>query len=320
MTGGDGTVSAPGERVAAVVVTYNPGERFAALMAALRYQVGAVWVIDNGSREPVLARVQALQGGAPAGADVNLILNPENPGLAAAQNQGITAAMGAGFDWVLLMDHDSVPDAGMVSELLAAARADPCPSEIGFLAPRHDDERGLPAAMVYSRGSHGLLRRRAIEPGQVEENAAFAMASGCLIPMTSILAVGPMNEDLFIDYIDYDFSFRMRRAGYRIIVVGAARLSHNLGEARVGRFLGLERSYHKHVPDRRYTIYRNRVRVLLSGGWRFPEFVQFEILSICKDLMQLLLFEERAGKWASFRAILGGFLDGIRRRGGPRKS
>lgn len=307
------------ENVAAVVVTYNPGDRFNTLMDALRPRVGGIWVIDNGSRQPGLDRVQSCRtDGSGDGAVVELILNPNNRGLAAAQNQGITAVMDAGFKWVLLMDQDGVPDTDMVPELLGAAKRDPDPGGIGVLAPMHGDERGLPAAPVYSRGPWGILRRRVVEPGEVEKNAAFAMASGCLISLACIPVVGSMNEDFFIDYIDYDFSFRVRRAGYRIVVVGAARLSHNLGKVGETKILGKTFRYREHSPDRWYTIYRNRVRVFLSGGCRFPEFIQFEVLSVGKDLVQLPL--RKCGKGARFRAMLEGVLDGFRRRGGPRKS
>lgn len=306
------------DRVAAVVVTYNPGDRFKALMTALRPQVGAIWVVDNGSDKPGMERVRTSQTAARDGAEVMLIPNTENRGLAAAQNQGIAAAMDAGFDWVLLMDHDGVPDANMVSELLVAAERDADADSIGILAPRHDDERGLPAAMVYSRGVWGILRRKVIEPGEIEKDAAFAMASGCLIPMACIREVGMMAEDFFIDYIDYDFSFRLRRAGYRIVVVGAARLSHNLGDPAERRFLGRKWHYRQHSARRRFTIYRNRTRVRLGSGSKFPEFKCFEILSIAKDLFQLLFLEPKEHRAAMCRAIRAGLRAGKRKGGGIR--
>jgi GT2 family glycosyltransferase len=303
------------DAVAAVVVTHDPDDRFERLIRALSPQVGAIWVVDNGSGAPTLERLREVEGH--GAGKVKLIVNFENRGLAAAQNQGIAAALQAAYDWVLLMDHDSVPAADMVAELLSAARAYHAPEQIGFLVPRHDDDRGLPAASVFSYGPRGVLRWGAIMAGQVKDRAAFAMASGCLIPAERIGEVGPMAEDFFIDYIDYDFSFRIRRAGYRIIVVGAACLKHRLGERREGRFLGLEKSYREHSAKRRYTIYRNRIRVALRHGYRFPEFLQFEFLSVVKDFGQLLFWE--TDKTLKFRAIFTGIRDGLMGRGGLRE-
>lgn len=305
-------------RVAAVVVTFNPGERFHRLMTALRSQVGAVLVVDNGSKPDGLGHVQAAATEASDGAEVTLILNPKNRGLAAAQNQGIAAAFDAGFEWVLLMDHDSVPDADMVAALLAAARADPDPDSIGFLAPLQVDETTGKAVKVYSRGVFGSLRRRSIGPDEIEDNASFAMASGTLIPAARLREVGMMAEDFFIDYIDYDFSFRIRQAGYRIIVVGAARLSHRLGSMEEGRFFGLTVPYRVHTAERRFTIYRNRTWVSLGSGAQFPEFKCFERLSIAKDRFQLRFLEPKESRAEMRRAIRDGIKAGKRGRGGVR--
>jgi rhamnosyltransferase len=302
--------------VAAVVVTFNPDERVARLTESLLPQVGGLWVVDNGSSAPAREQLREIQLQTTGG--ITLISNPENLGLAAAQNQGITQAIDAGYEWILLMDQDSIPDGHMVSEMLSAASAYPVPERIGFLAPRHDDDRGLPAASVFTYGRYRRLRWKSIQAGQVEDRAAFAMASGCLIPVSRLREIGLMAEDFFIDYIDYDFSFRVRRAGYRIIVVGAARLEHRLGELRRGHFLGLAKSYREHSASRRYTIYRNRIRVMIRQGYRFPEFVQFEVLSIAKDFVQLLFWETE--KSAKFRAIFTGIWNGLTKPGGITKS
>ena len=305
------------DRVAAIVVTYYPDQRLSQLIASVQPQVDALWVVDNSAEIETTNRLQKYEQ--QSGGAISLILNPQNQGLATAQNQGITAALDAGYDWVLLMDQDGVPDDNMVSQMLCVARNCQMPERIGFLVPLHCDEGGRPAAKVYIRRNWGLLGRRSLrKPGEIEDRTAFAMASGCLIPAKRIREIGPMAEDFFIDYIDYDFSLRIRRAGYQIIVVEAAKLQHRLGERVEGRFFGRTKSYREHNATRRYTIYRNRLWVLFAHGFRFPEFLQFEILSIGKDLLQLLIWEH--DKQAKFCAILGGIAAGLCGRGGPRKS
>jgi GT2 family glycosyltransferase len=305
------------ERVAAIVVTYHPDQRFSQLIASVRPQVDAIWVVDNSAKIETTSRLHEYEQ--QSGGAISLILNPQNQGLATAQNQGITAALDAGYDWVLLVDQDGVPDEHMVSQMLCVARNCQVPERIGFLVPVHCDEGDGPAAKIYIRRNWGLLGRRSLrKPGEIEDRTAFAMASGCLIPAKRIREIGPMAEDFFIDYIDYDFSFRIRRAGYRIIVVEAAKLQHRLGERVEGQFFGRTKSYREHNATRRYTIYRNRLRVLFAHGFRFPEFLQFETLSISKDLLQLLIWEH--DKQLKFYAILGGVAAGLRRQGGPRKT
>jgi rhamnosyltransferase len=302
--------------VSAVVVTYHPDDLLAQRIEVLKRQVRSIWIVDNGSPSETVNQLRKLESEADGA--ISLITNLENQGLAAGQNQGVTAAMSRGCDWVLLMDQDSEPDQDMVSEMLSAAREYPSPERIGFLAPRHDDERGLPASWVYIRQRWSLLGRRAIATGQVEDRTAFVMASGCLVSRERIMEIGPMREEFFIDYIDYDFSFRVRRAGYRIVVVGSANLKHRLGEHKEAKFLGFKKSFREHQADRRHTIYRNRIRVIFSHGFRFPEFLQFEFLSITKDFAQLLIWESEKG--AKLSAILSGIWAGLLGRGGIRKS
>jgi GT2 family glycosyltransferase len=304
------------DAVAAVIVTYNPDDRLTELIRSLQPQVGAIWIIDNNSSADARVTLQGLES--QSGGMIRLIVNPENRGLAVAQNQGISAALGLDYDWVLLMDHDSVPDVNMVSEMLLAARAYQAPEKIGFMVPCHDDDRGLPASSVFRRGRFGILRWGPVRTGKVEDRTAFAMASGCLIPAERIREIGPMAEDFFIDYIDHDFSLRVRRAGYRIVVVGAARLKHRLGELREGRFLWLSKAYREHSARRRYTIYRNRIRVMIGHGFRFPEFIQFEIMSIAKDFLGLVCWEDE--KIPKIRSIFSGISDGLKRRDEVRRN
>ena len=74
--------------VCAVVVTFQPDQgELATLLEALRPQVDALVLVDNGSDQP-----QLLHGLA-ANFDSQLILLEENQGIARAQNLGIALAL-----------------------------------------------------------------------------------------------------------------------------------------------------------------------------------------------------------------------------------
>ena len=57
---------------------------------------------------------------------------------------------------------------------------------------------------------------------EIDDTILFGMASGSFIPRHTLEEVGLMREEFWIDYIDYEFSFRVRERGYRIIGVGGA--------------------------------------------------------------------------------------------------
>ena len=104
------------ESVVAVVVTFQP--ELAALLLqikALRPQVARLVVVDNASTADLAAWCRA------AAPQVDAVLRMEhNLGIGGAQNHGIAWARTQGASHVLLMDQDSVPEPGMVGQLLGA--------------------------------------------------------------------------------------------------------------------------------------------------------------------------------------------------------
>jgi rhamnosyltransferase len=300
--------------VAAIIVTFYPDERFFDLLSSIMRQVDDVWVIDNGSRGKAKNDIEKLQNDSEK--PFNIILNNENIGLAAAQNQGIKQAMVFGHDWILLLDQDSLPAEDMVDSLMSVGMNYNKREQLGLLTPRHEDDNGNPSIPTYSVKSGLCLRRYFMNNKEVDDALAFGMSSGSLIPSEVFKTVGMMKEDFWIDYVDYDFSFRIRKMGYRIIGVGSARLKHRLGENHTAKIISKAFTYHAHPAFRRYTIYRNRIRVIRQYGLHFPNFLLFELLSISKDFLKLIFIEKN--KFPKLLAISLGVLDGVLGRGGFR--
>jgi rhamnosyltransferase len=141
----------------------------------------------------------------------------------------------------------------------------------------------------------------------------YLIASGSLIPLATLNAVGAMAEDLFIDYVDIEWGLRARGLGFRSYGVCAARMEHNLGEAPI-RILG--HSVPLHSPLRHYYHFRNAVWLYLNGnmplhwkcadGWRL----------VLKYGFYTLFARPRL---AHVRMMSRGILDGLRGRLGPRE-
>lgn len=261
--------------VTAVVVTYHPDvAATGALVGALVDQVGTLLVVDNGSPEPALSELRGLADRTGA----TLVALGANLGIGEAQNVGIRLARERGADAVLLSDQDSLPAPDMVGRLLeglARARAEAHeglrrpPAAVG---PVTIDERNPGAALLFS--DHRWGPRRAALPATdgALVPATFLIASGCLIPMSAIDAVGPMNSSWFIDHIDLEWGLRASRAGFGLYGVVGARLEHSLGD-RTQRIPGRSRDVHIHSPLRNYYMVRNTVLLIRSGllltAWRW---------------------------------------------------
>lgn len=292
-------------QVAAVVVTYEPEpERLQRALDAVRPQVSMLIVVDNGSRSTP-PRIGADQA--------TLIRLPRNLGVGAAQNAGIRAAQAQGQRFVLLLDQDSVPAADMTRRLLEA----------------HDDAQraGLPVGAVGARvrdpdgRDDGFVRFRAgryeavsvLDPDEWID-CDMLIASGTLIPMAAIDAVGGMAEELFIDKVDTEWCLRARSRGWRLIGAPKALLHHRLGEGAVRIWFGRWRELRLHQPFRYYYMVRNGL-LLRRSPHRTPAWCRADLRQLLSIVLYFGLLKPRG--FAPLRMMLRGLVDGLRQVSGP---
>ena len=279
-----------------------------AALRACRPQVDDVLVVDNGSpdaQRPALRALVAEVGGDLLALDTNL-------GIAAAQNRGIAWARERGASHVLLLDQDSVPAPDMVARLLQALEgATRAGQRVAAVGPRLVDRRSRVSTPFVRIGVAGV-RRLACGggPGQTHETD-FLVASGALIPLPVLDAVGPMEEGLFIDNVDLEWCFRARARGYALLGVCDAVLEHSVGD-QVVHVAG--RALYRHGPQRQYYIMRNRIalyrRPYSPWGWVVQDFLRMGV----KLVLFGLVFAPRR---ENLRMMARGLIDGLRGRSGP---
>jgi rhamnopyranosyl-N-acetylglucosaminyl-diphospho-decaprenol beta-1,3/1,4-galactofuranosyltransferase len=112
--------SSNSERVCAVVVTYNRVDLLRECLTALESQtrpVDRILVVDNKSTDGTPEIVAREHPGA------DLMRLPENLGGAGGFHAGTQEAYESGFDWIWLMDDDTIAEPTALEELLAAPAA-----------------------------------------------------------------------------------------------------------------------------------------------------------------------------------------------------
>ena len=258
--------------VCAVVVTYNPDPDSArALWPALLAQVGRVIVVDNASGGDL--RQWILDGRADR---IELVRNDRNQGVAAAQNQGAARAMASSAcRYVLFADQDSLPAPHMVRRLrealLQADRLDPAGRaiQVAAVGPHCVDLRTGEGSVVIvdRRGWPGRWLPAGRPPGASSDAArsydvSFLIASGSLVPVPVLRALGGMRSNYFIDHIDTEWCLRARAAGYRLLVVPEATLHHRIGDSVKRRWFLGRRPVYYHSPLRDYYMFRNTLLML----------------------------------------------------------
>lgn len=296
--------------ICAVIVTYFPDRiRLTEQVGRLAIQADRLIIVDNGSPTEIVAWLKELADGHRGLLD--LVELDVNLGIAAAQNVGMERAFSEGATRILLMDHDSLPEPGMVARL--AATYDQLSRRgilVAAVGPRYLDSRqNNPPPFI--RVCRGRLQRLQCPDSDTVNEVDYLIASGSLISREAFEAVGPMNEDLFIDYVDIEWGLRARARGYRSFGVCGAAMSHDLGEAPIV-ILGAAKP--NHSVARHYFQFRNASWLYVHGdvprGWKFV------------DGYRLLL---RFGFYALFArprrahvfAMLRGLRDGVLGRLGP---
>ncbi len=293
------------QRICAVVVTYKTGPQIGALLDALLAQVAHVYIVDNGSDTDIIALLKEYSA---SNKNTTLICNATNMGVAVAQNQAIRLAIGAGFDWLLLMDDDSRPQADMVQKMLSAFKQQD-DSKIGIIAPRLV-EQNISVASRHLVPCCGIgFRRQVVDAGHNLLEAVTVIASGSLVKMEVFQNIGLMREGFFIDYVDHEFCLRARSCGYKIMVVGDAVLNHRQGNKRYENIAGVMLKTLNYNPTRYYYIFRNRMFFLRLYAKGFPFLIIHDGLACSLDIFRIIVREKN--KKEKLSAMFRGLKDGI---------
>lgn len=234
-----------GRAVAAIVVTYNSGDRIEECLDSLslnmREEPGmTVVVVDKGSSDDSAARA----GAHPVRPQVIL---QGNAGIVAAINAGI-AAVGENATHLLLLHPDVRLAAGAVSLLANAIEK----SDIGIAVPRTVDGggnvlrslrreptalRALGEAVLGEEraAEYPVLSDTVVDRHAYEQPSRADWATGVpmLISAECLKAVGPWNERYILHTAESDFLLRARDLGYALQFVPQAGATDVGGEQDV---------------------------------------------------------------------------------------
>jgi rhamnosyltransferase len=279
--------------VCAILVTFHPELTVEANLEAIRPQVEGLVVVDNGSSWESLSWLRD----ACERLSIELIEQEVNIGLPAAINVGIERATQNAYRWVVLFDQDSTATGGMIDAMLDTYKTWSFLGQIGIVAPRYISR--LTRAPV-PRGPR-LLGGNTLD---------VAWTSGSLIPICVLEDVGGFEPCLVIDLLDYEFSLRLRRAGYKIILAKAASLLHEAGFPKTHKLLGMfPMRTDNHRPVRRYYRARNRVWIARKYNSNFPGLVRRNFMVQVKEVIWMLICERN--RWKNLTSVICGIKDGM---------
>lgn len=288
-------------KIAAIIVTYEPDlELLIKQYNSVYKQVDIVVYVDNNSSNYENFHNILLQKNSLAN-NLHFIHNTTNKGIGYAHNQGILRAKENKSDAVLILDHDSILKDNFVTNL-SSFLIENRESKIAAVGPIYMNATTGEFYPITTYIGPFIKRQK---PSLYPVEASFLISSGSLIPINVIDNIGGMNEELFIDYIDVEWSYRARSKGYKLLAIPTAVMEHKIGDKRISI---LWRTISVHTPLRRYYLTRNSIYMIklsyVSWGYKMRE-LSFNILR----MLIFAIFSNEKMKYLkySIRGLLDGF-------------
>lgn len=233
--------------IAAGITVFEPEiERLKNNIETTLEQVDKLYIVDNGSHNTT-----DLKNHYRDNKKIALIENEQNLGISRALNQMCQAAVGDGFDWILTLDQDSLPEPDLITNYLPYLNE----KDVAILTPKFMDDNE-PQIISSNNEPETEIVHRCNTSASLVKLSVYAESDG-------------FDEEMFIDCVDFDFCTAVEKLGYKILRVNKAILHHRLGVAKeirffipIGKFFAVKKLQkpfftYNHSPLRTYYYARN---------------------------------------------------------------
>lgn len=293
-------------RIAAYITAYEDIDAVKRCITAIKnqsYPVEKIYIIDN-STTPISNLIN----------DHHLLIfdhHPDNIGIAAGLNISMNWSKQENYDFLWTFDQDSeaMPEA-LASLINTYQNLRDSQVKPGIIAC-------LPIDVSTGYELHGLVftRHKFREiPESKRQNDYYecdlVITSGSLVVVNSLNDISPLNENLFIDAVDWDLCLKLKEQNYSIYVDKNAVLNHHYGS-----------SYHVNIPllKKQLTIssYSSLRYYYISRNQTFMEtryaFIQqsgiitviYRLINMNKKLLKIVLFEKNQVLLKLYATIIG---------------
>lgn len=271
-------------KVAAGIILYNPEvNRLVQNVDAIEKQVLDVFLIDNNS-----SNVDQVVEIFSSNKKITVIKNNKNEGVAYALNQIINLSLSLGYEWVLMLDQDSIVPNNIIESYSSLVNI----YNVAMVTCRIYDENLCQEISGYD----------------IEHDYCFVktcITSASLNKTSVIKALGGYDEHFFIDCVDHEMTKRLVAHNYLIVRDNKVILKHTVGKSRMVKFKGVPFVVSFHSPIRNY--YRIRNHILLARKYKEP--IKEPILWGLQHAFLTIKYDNH--KLYNFFYIIKAFFDGL---------
>jgi len=193
-----------------------------------------VILVHNGVRDVELERRVSPFSARLAG----IIHTGENTGFSKGNNVGIRLAFQKGAEYVFLLNDDTVVSPDFLDILMTEAEKDPLAGMLGPEVLCYGDRERVsfsgakfnPDAGIFSFPRSGELSQT--QTGSFESD--YVTGCAVLVKRKLIDKIGLLDERFFLYWEDSDWGLRAKKAGFRCLVVPAAKIWHKVSASSGG--------------------------------------------------------------------------------------
>lgn len=240
--------------VCAAFVRYNYSKKsLIEKINKIKNQVNKIFIIDNSKKKINVS-----------GKKIRYIYLGENYGIAHAQNFAIYQAIKEKFKYILLSDQDTLYPKFYVKKMILFFKK----KDVGAVCPNLYDtnkKKTLGLTLRYfcfkKTLNHDYNKNQKLV-NLKSEYISESMASGTIIKLSFIKEIGYMNDDLFLDWVDFEWCWKLKDKNIKIVGVKNIFAKHKLGSNKIKIF---NKIYHRHSLLRYYYIIRNGFILSIYG-------------------------------------------------------
>lgn len=285
------------KNVVALFITYNPVlETLILSLNSVKLQVAAIVVVDNGSDNAIEIKKYCNE------LSISYISNKNNIGIASATNQGVESVLCSfpDADYILLSDQDTLYPCTYIQDAFISIEQIDCDDICAFSPNVFDSVTGVFKKLYIIK--NGLVYREHLKNNCQE--VFQAIASGMLIKTNCFNYFPKMKDELFIDWVDFEWCWHVRHLGFRIMALKSLVIKHAIGDENKKR-LNISSI---HSPLRNFYIVRNGIYLslysdYLSMGVRWQNFI--------KSTAYMFIFLINDMRLINAKMLLKGFLRGL---------
>ena len=240
--------------------------------------------------------------------NIHIIKNEKNEGFARANNQAIKYSIKNGFDYVLLLNNDTIIKYDLLGSLIKQSNT-LNQQIIQPLILNYDGSKIWNAGGTINNffGTFHTLKKGKIFKNFKSNSCLTEWFTGCCVFINTDIFkdIGYFDERFFAYYEDIDFSIRLKKMGYSIALMTDSHLQHYESASSKS----INKTEGNLSPYVHYLNIRNHI-ILLKKHSKSFNLIGVLIYQLIKILSYLTYFLVRF-RFNKFKMVLNGFIDAI---------